>query len=259
MRNKNAAKRGRPPKQKFGLSPEDIELMAVAPAAAPKVFNPLEKMPKFRPLNKNQELLQKTILSKEITIALGSAGSGKTYAALAVCLGMIKDKEGNFETVSLCKSVVPIKEEELGFLPGDITEKLTPFMYSFTGNVNKILRIKDGNTLLMKENIIEWTPIAYLRGCQYDQRLVIIDEAQNISMDVFKTIITRLGKSSKIILLGDTEQIDKKNRKDSCLTIIAELFKDSPHVGVVEFTEDAECIRNPIITDILNTLRENNY
>lgn len=259
MVNKAATKKGRAPKKYGGLTPEDLELMSVPPVVTPKIFNPLEKMQRFKPLNKNQELLQKTILSKDITIALGSAGSGKTYAALAVCLGMVKDRSGNFESVSLCKSVIPIKEEELGFLPGDITEKLTPIMYSFTGNVNKILKIKDGNALLMKEGIIEWTPIAYLRGCQYDQKLVIIDEAQNISMKVFKTLITRLGKTSKVILLGDVEQIDKKNEKDSCLTIVAELFKDSPHVGVVQFTEDTECIRNPIITDILNTLRDNNY
>lgn len=252
------AKKGRPPK-KFGLSPEDIELMSAPTTTtlAPKI-NPLDKLQKFKPLNKSESLLQKTIAEKDIVIGIGSAGSGKTYSALSIALNMVKDKTDNYEAVALAKSVIPVKDEDVGFLPGDLTEKMAPTMYSFTGNVNKILKMKDANTALMAAGLIEWSSIAFLRGCQYDQRIVIVDEAQNLSMNTFKTIITRLGKSSKIIFLGDMEQIDRKNKNDSCLAIIAELFKESPDIGIVHF-EEGEHFRKPAITAILKTLRENNY
>jgi len=253
------AKKGKA--RKYGISHEDTEWVegeAKTPSVVPKVFNPLEKLTKFKPLNKSQSQLQQLLIDKDIIFGIGSAGTGKTYASLAIALNLLKDKGSHYECVSLCKSVIAVKEEELGFLPGDITEKLEPFMYSFTGNINKILKSKNANTTLMSAGLVEWRPITYLRGCQYDQRIVIVDEVQNITMHDFKTIITRLGKYSKIIFLGDIEQIDRNGKTNSCLSIISELFKESVDIGVVLFDEE-EHFRKPAITSILKTLRSAGY
>lgn len=108
----------------------------------------------------------------------------------------------------------------------------------------------------MEKKIIEILPLAYARGLSIDDSIVIIDEAQNMDAHTFKTIITRIGENSKYILLGDTEQIDRRRKSESCLAQVISLFEDTDLVGCVEFTDD-DCVRNPIIPKILNILRDN--
>ena len=107
---------------------------------------------------------------------------------------------------------------------------------------------------LLKKKLIEILPLAFVRGLSIDNAVVIIDETQNLSDHTFKTIMTRIGTDSKYVFLGDTEQVDKKKKNESCLNKVVDIFKDSNIVGTVEFT-DEDCVRNPIIPKILEALR----
>ena len=127
-------------------------------------------------------------------------------------------------------------------------------MISFTGNIDKIFDRRGVSNDLIKKGILEVLPIAYVRGITQDNCIVVLDESQNLSLNTFKTIITRIGSNCKYVILGDTEQIDRKKKEESCLQQIVDLFRDSQEIAVVEFTDD-DCVRNPIIKPILEKLR----
>lgn len=205
-------------------------------------------------LNEKQKELKKSIEEKEIVISIGPAGTGKTYLSLLTALHLLKTQP-QYRKIVLIKSLQTIKGEELGFLPGTLWEKMEPFMWSFTGNLDKIVGDKQITQQLLNKGIIEIAPIAYLRGNTMDHSIVIVDETQNMDFHTFKTIVTRIGRSSKMVFLGDVEQIDRKYVKESCLAKVFELFKSQDFVGTVEFI-DGECVRNPIIPKVLNVLDE---
>ena len=211
---------------------------------------------KIKCLNEKQKTLKKAIEDKEITLVNGPSGVGKTYFSLLMAIHLLKT-ETKYKQISLVKSVQTITGESIGYLPGDINEKIYPYMYSYIGNLNKIFHNKDTSKKLLEKGIIEFLPIAYVRGINIDSQICIIDETQNIDRHTFKTIITRIGTDSKFIFLGDTEQVDRKYKKESCFMKICDMFKDNDFVGVVNFTDD-DCIRNPIIPHVLNVLEENN-
>lgn len=210
---------------------------------------------KVKCLNEKQKLLKTAIEEKEITICLGPSGTGKTYLSLITALHLMKTQP-TYQRLLLVKSLTTIKGEEVGYLPGTLWEKMEPYMYSFTGNLDKIFYSRAITKSLIDKGIIEVVPLAYIRGITIDNAIVIIDETQNIDFHSFKTIITRIGKNSKMIFLGDVEQIDRKEKKESCLRRVVNLFSDKDYVGTIEFTND-ECVRNPIIPKILDVLNGN--
>jgi phosphate starvation-inducible PhoH-like protein len=212
---------------------------------------------KVRCLNEKQKLLKTSIEEKEITISLGPAGTGKTYLSLITALHLLKSNP-IYQRLLLIKSLTTIKGEEVGYLPGTLWEKMEPYMYSFTGNLDKIFNSKVITKSLIEKGIIEIVPIAYIRGITIDNAIVIIDETQNMDFHIFRTIITRIGRNSKMIFLGDIEQIDRKDKKESCLLRVFRMFEDKDYVGTVEF-DDKDCVRNPIIPKILDVLNDNKY
>lgn len=201
--------------------------------------------------NHKQKELVKTIDSHEVTVCTGIAGSGKTYVALAYALKALEKQQ--FEKIVLVKSVTTLESEDIGFLPGDQFEKLTPFMISYYGNIDKIIG-EEARKKLVGEGKIQIQPLAYVRGITIDNSIILIDECQNLTLDTFRSIITRIGENSKTIILGDTEQIDRKAKYTSILSKLQTLFADSDIVGSVAFT-DEDCVRNPIIPKILEKLR----
>lgn len=203
-------------------------------------------------MNQRQKDFVQSIEKHEITICTGLAGSGKTYVALSVALKMLEKSQ--IKQIVLVKSVQPLPEEELGILPGDMYEKMEPFMMSFFGNIDKIIGTEERKRLVREEKIVI-QPLAYVRGINIDESCVILDETQNLSVNVFKSIITRIGKDSKYIIMGDTEQIDMKRREKSALSKIIKLFADDDAVGVVEFQPE-DCVRNPIIPHLLEKIKE---
>ena len=138
----------------------------------------------------------------EITVCNGLAGSGKTFMALYFALKALE--KGQCDKIVLVKSVTTLDQEDIGFLPGDFQAKLDPFMYSYFGNIDKLIG-EEWRKRLVKEGRIQIQPLAYIRGINIDNAVCIIDECQNLYLDAFKSIITRIGENSKYIILGDCE------------------------------------------------------
>ena len=166
--------------------------------------------------SENQKQLVNSIKQNEITICCGLPGTGKTYLSCAQALKLLKTKHPNkYKRIVLIKSVTTLKNEEIGFLE----EKMEPFIDSFMDNFRKL--IGKSRTKRLKElGLIEVLPIAFARGRSIDNSIIIIDEAQNISLENIRTLMTRIGDDSKMIILGDVKQSDIRNKKDSSLGII---------------------------------------
>lgn len=242
--------------KKKNLSRDDIEDVSTyelqKPISLTSTINLNDVQIKVKCLTEKQKLLKNAIEEKDIVISTGPAGTGKTWISLITALHLMKT-EPRFANLVLIKSLKTIKGEELGYLPGSIWEKMEPYMYSFTGNLDKIFKSQAFTKTLIERGIIKILPLAYIRGVTIDNSIVIIDEAQNIDLHTFKTVITRIGANCKMIFLGDIEQIDLKEKENSCLAKVCELFKDREFTGSVAFTRD-ESVRNPIIPKILDIL-----
>lgn len=175
-----------------------------------------------------------------------------TYVALATALSMLGEV---YKRIILVKSVTTIPGEEIGFLKGSMEQKMEPFVMSYMWNIDKICGVNSSQDLLNKR-LLDVLPLAYIRGLSIDDSIVIIDESQNLDPHTFKSIITRIGDNSKYIFLGDTEQVDRRKKNESCLQQVLDIFEGDKLIGTLQFT-DEDCVRNPIIPKILNKLREN--
>ena len=204
-------------------------------------------------LNEKQKKLRRSIEDKDVVISTGPAGTGRTYMSLLTALHLMKTQP-KYRRLVLVKSLQVIKGEELGFLPGNLWDKMEPYMFSFTGNLDKIFHNPAITKGLIDKGVIEIFPITYIRGVTMDNCIVIVDEAQNLSMHTFRTIITRIGRNCKMVFLGDTEQVDLRDKNTSCLSRVAELFEDQEYAGSVVF-EDEDSVRNPIIPELLKLLK----
>lgn len=192
----------------------------------------------------NQKKFINLIKEKEIVIASGVPGTGKTYLACAEALKLLK--AGKYRKIVLIKSVTTLDGEAIGWLKGTMEEKMLPFMFSFRNNFHKLIG-KTMTDMLEVAGMIEVLPLAYIRGMSIDNSIIISDESQNISTDNMRSIMTRIGENSKLILIGDTKQVDTKG--SSSLSVIMDAFKDRPEFGLMVF-EQADQVRNPIINVI---------
>lgn len=202
-----------------------------------------------------QKELVNSIKSKEITICSGLAGTGKTYLACAQALKLLKSSPKKYQKIVLVKSVTTLKDEEIGFLKGGLEEKMEPFVYSFIHNFEKIIG-KSQVSILKNADMISVMPIAYMRGINLDNSIVIIDEAQNISIDNIRTILTRLGSNSKMVFLGDQKQSDnKRGNVVNALDFMIDNFTDIEEMGLVRLGMD-DVVRNPLIKKIEKKFEE---
>lgn len=211
-----------------------------------------------KPKTDNQKKLVEAIQKNEITIASGFPGTGKTFLACAEALKLLKDSNSPYKRIILVKSVTTLKDEEIGFIKGTIEDKMEPFMDSFLDNFNKIIGESLTNKL-REQGFIQIRPIAYVRGRSIDNSLIIIDEAQNISLENMRTLMTRIGDNSKIVILGDVKQKDIRNKKESSLGVVLERFKDKHGFGTVELRNAEDIVRNPIIKiieDVFDDMEE---
>lgn len=196
--------------------------------------------------NDSQKNLINSIKNNEITICGGKAGSGKTYLAVAYALNLLRKKENNYKKIYLIKSVNTLKSEDLGYLKGSLDDKITPFMLSYYINMEKVIGSVALKSLIEKE-IVKPLPLAFMRGVSLDNCLIISDETQNISMDNSHTLMTRIGENCKLIMLGDTNQIDITNKSDSSLKHLIKMFTDTENFGIVEMNNSDINVRNPLI------------
>lgn len=204
--------------------------------------------------NKRQKDLLNLISDKEITFIAGPAGSGKTFLTLAKSLQLIYDETTPYERIYLLKSVITLQEESIGFIKGEIDDKLKPSVMSFLMNLNKIIDISQMNKLVENDIVIA-LPIGYMRGLSIDNSIIILDEVQNITLENLRTIMTRIGENSKIIAMGDLRQIDIKNKTKSSLYTAMDLFNGIDEIGTFEFTEE-DIVRNPLIQKIERRFEE---
>jgi len=196
--------------------------------------------------NESQKKLINSIKNNEITICTGRAGTGKTFVALAYALNLLRKSSNRYKKIYLVKSVTTLKGEELGFLKGDLKEKIDPFMWSFYINMEKLILESSMKTLLEKE-ILRPFPLAYMRGVTLDDCIIIADEMQNVSIDNSLTLMTRIGSNTKLILLGDINQIDMKNKHESSLEVILDMFSDTQDIGTIMMSKEDKNVRNPLI------------
>ena len=201
--------------------------------------------------NENQKKLINSIKENEITIVSGLPGTGKTFLACAEALKLIKTR-AKYKKILLVKSVTQLQGEDIGFLPGDLKEKLDPYMISFIDNFEKI--IGESMTGKLRDlGIISIQPLAFVRGRSIDNTIIIVDEAQNISVNNMRTLMTRIGDNSKMVILGDVKQKDIRKKSDSSLEVIIDKFKDIEGFGCIELRNPDDVVRNPIIKVIEST------
>ena len=183
---------------------------------------------------------------KDLVFSIGSAGTGKTY--LAVVYAITQLKKGNAEKIILTRPAVEAGES-LGFLPGDLKEKVDPYLRPLYDALYDMLGVEQTNALIEKQ-VIEIAPLAYMRGRTLENAFIILDEAQNATIDQLKMFLTRLGFNSKMIVTGDISQIDLPNSKKSGLKPVANLLKGLSEVSVIEF-EKVDVVRHPLVAKII--------
>ena len=209
----------------------------------------IKKDTKIIAKNESQKKLIQSIKNNEITICAGPAGTGKTFTALAIALSLLRKENNRYKTIYLVKSVTTLKGEEVGFIKGDLMDKIEPAMWSYYINIEKMI-LKSTLTSLISQDIIQPAPLAYIKGASLDDCIIIADEMQNVSLDNSRTLLTRIGSNSKMIVLGDINQVDLRNKKDSSLEVLLKLFDGVSNIGVVEMSKEDTNVRNPIINVI---------
>lgn len=205
----------------------------------------------FKPLNKSQEQYVNKINNNIVTFAIGPAGTGKTYVAAMAAAEAFKNKE--VERIIITRPLVEAGEK-LGFLPGDLNEKVDPYVAPVVEALSRIMGSGQVEALIEHGKII-FLPLAFLRGHSFNNTFVIADEMQNASKTQMKLFLTRIGKGTKVIIDGDLEQRDLEvNGLDDALERVAKISGIAIHV----FTED-DVVRSGIVKDILRAYASDNF
>ena len=202
--------------------------------------------------NRTQEEMVKAYFENDLLFAVGPAGTGKTYIAIALAVRALKNRE--IKRIILTRPAVEAGER-LGFLPGDLKDKLDPYLqplYDALGDMIPAKRLQE----FMAEGTIQIAPLAYMRGRTLDRACVILDEAQNTNLGQLKMFLTRMGCDAKFIVTGDASQIDLPNRKDSGLLKGIELTKNIKGIKTITFKNE-DIVRHPLVAKIVKAFDKN--
>lgn len=187
-----------------------------------------------------------TIRHHDITFGVGPAGTGKTYLAMAMAVAGLLEKR--YKRIILCRPAVEAGEK-LGFLPGDIAEKVNPYLRPLYDALNDMMELEKANGLI-ERGTIEVAPLAFMRGRTLNDAFVILDEAQNTTSEQMKMFLTRLGYGSKAVVTGDRTQVDLPAGKTSGLVEALSILERVHGIGVVQFT-DIDVVRHPLVQDVI--------
>ena len=199
-----------------------------------------------RARTKNQKKLVEEYYRNDLIFALGPAGTGKTYTAIALAVRALKNRE--VKKLILTRPAVEAGER-LGFLPGDLKDKLDPYLQPLYDALLDMIppqKLK----LLMEEGTIQIAPLAYMRGRTLESAFVILDEAQNTSLGQLKMFLTRMGNNAKFIVTGDATQIDLPNKSDSGLARGVEMLKGVKGISIINFNKE-DIVRHPLVSKIV--------
>ena len=205
----------------------------------------------IRARNRKQEEMVQAYFDNDLIFAVGPAGTGKTYIAIALAVRALKNRE--VKRIILTRPAVEAGER-LGFLPGDLKDKLDPYLqplYDALGDMIPSRKLQE----FMSDGTIQIAPLAYMRGRTLDKACVILDEAQNTNMGQLKMFLTRMGSQAKFIVTGDASQIDLPRREDSGLLRGIEKVKNIKGVATLFFSNE-DIVRHPLVSKIVKALED---
>ena len=194
----------------------------------------------------NQQRLVSLYDDNDLLFAVGPAGSGKTYTAIALAVRALREKQ--VRRIVLTRPAVEAGEK-LGFLPGDMKEKLDPYLQPLYDALNDMIPAAK-LAKFMEEGTVQIAPLAYMRGRTLDHAFVILDEAQNTTLSQIKMFLTRMGRNARFIVTGDVTQIDLPKKSDSGLVRSMELLRGVEDIGIVEF-DRRDIVRHPLVKHIV--------
>lgn len=198
------------------------------------------------PRNANQARMVKSFAENDLTFALGPAGTGKTYVAIALAVSALKNRE--VRKIILSRPAVEAGEK-LGFLPGDMKDKIDPYLqplYDALEDMIPAVKLKE----YMETNVIQIAPLAFMRGRTLNDAVIVLDEAQNTTVHQIKMFLTRLGMNAKMIITGDATQIDLPRSVTSGLIQALKVLRDVPGIGKVEFGKK-DIVRHALVQRIV--------
>ncbi|MBD5334392.1 MAG: PhoH family protein [Bacteroides sp.] len=203
------------------------------------------------PRNTNQSLMVKSVHENDLTFALGPAGTGKTYLAIALAVRALKNRE--VRKIILSRPAVEAGEK-LGFLPGDMKDKIDPYLqplYDALEDMIPAVKLKE----YMETNVIQIAPLAFMRGRTLNDAIIVLDEAQNTTVQQIKMFLTRLGMNAKMIITGDATQIDLPRSVTSGLIQALKVLKDVPGIGRIEYGKK-DIVRHPLVQRIVEAYNQ---
>jgi len=204
------------------------------------------------PRSKKQKEYVRSLKTNQITISLGPAGTGKTYLAVAVALTMLLEKK--VERIILSRPAVEAGER-LGFLPGDMKDKIDPYLRPLYDSLYDLLDY-DRIQRKIESGAIEIAPLAFMRGRTLKNSFAILDEAQNATETQIKMFLTRIGENSKLVVNGDPSQVDLPNKNQSGLIKSQVILKSIKEISVINF-DHQDVMRHPLVTKIIEAYQKN--
>ena len=188
-----------------------------------------KKLGQISPKNKEQNFALDALGSPDIDLVCltGIAGSGKTFITLMAALDALQS--GKYDRIVITRSIQPVGKE-IGFLPGDVREKMAPWMAPLVDNFRYAFKDMSYFEMMLDKGLIDIAPLSFIRGRTFNRSIIIVDEAQNATIHELKTIITRVGMESKVVLMGDTDQVDTPyiDKRSNGLSIVIDKMKDTP-------------------------------
>jgi phosphate starvation-inducible PhoH-like protein len=212
-----------------------------------------KKEVKIEPRTDGQAGYVTLIEDNDITICNGKAGTGKTLLAVGMALHLLKDRPDKYTRIVMVRPAVTVKGEDLGFLPGDIEDKMKPFMMPMIDSLKFFMQNSDVLGL-MDSGVVEISPISHMRGRTFNNCIIIFDEAQNSTFSQMKMVVTRIGFNTKLIIEGDVTQsdLDSADGVTNGLRDAMTRFKGLEGVGICTLGSE-DIVRSPILNRIIDT------